>query len=273
MIRDRHHDHTIPWHHLRPKKGAFAMAHPKVPQGVAKFASMNIVWGILALASYLVLPWVQNAPADTQKGFCYSFALLQSFNGKNTTTGFCYTIHVAQHGLQLGSGYAAGNGDPVSLLFLLLVLLIPLAAIGVIVLGIIARTRNASKVQTNLNIVAAIVGIVGTVIMFIPLVAEQTDTQQKFIFAAAIVVATAIVSRIQKQLRNLFQDHPTIASVGLLVIAYIALYLASQLTFEAIIVTQVGVWLGLIAFVISLYAAYRTRREAWAARKGKTLKG
>lgn len=249
------------------------MAHPKVPQGVAKFASMNIAWGILALASYLVLPWVQNAPSDTTQGFCYALAFLQNVNNKNTTTGFCYTIHVAQHGLQFGSGYAASSGDPVSLLFLLLVLLIPIAAITVIVLGFIARTRNATKVNTNLNIAAAIVGIVGTILMFIPLVAEQTDTQQKFLFAAAIVVATTIVSRIQKQLRNLFQDHPTIASIGLLVVAYLALYLAGQITFEQIIVTQIGVWLGLIAFVISLYAAYRTRREAWAARKGKTLKG
>ncbi len=245
------------------------MAHPKVPQGVAKFASMNIVWGLLALASYLVLPWVRNAPAASRQGFCYSFAFLQSFNGANTTTGFCYTIQVAQHGLQLGMGAKAQAGDPLSLLFLLLVLLIPVAAIGAVVLGFIARARNASRVETNLNIATAIVGIAGTVVMFIPLVAEQAETQQKFLFAAVIVVATTIVSRIQKQLRKLFQDHPTIASVGLLVVAYLTIYLASQITFEAIILTQIGVWLALIAFVISLYAAYRTRREAWAARKGK----
>jgi hypothetical protein len=245
------------------------MAHSKVPQGVAKFASMNIVWGILALASYLVLPWVLNAPATSRQGFCYSFAFLQGFNGANTTTGFCYTIQVAQHGLQLGAGYRAQAGDPLSLLFLLLVLLVPVAAIGVIVLGFIARARNASRVAANLNIAAAIVGIAGTVVMFIPLVAEQASTQQKFLLAAVIVVATTIVSRIQKQLRNLFQDHPTIASLGLLVIAYATLWLANQITFEAIILTQAGVWLALIAFVVALYAAYRTRREAWAARKGK----
>jgi uncharacterized membrane protein YiaA len=243
------------------------MAHPKVPQGVAKFASMNIVWGILALASYFVLPWVLVSSSVTKPGgFCYSLALNQD---KTTTTGFCYTLDVAQNGLKLGMGIQAGPGNPLSLLFLVLVLLIPVAAIGVIVMGFIARVRNASRVETNVNIVAAIVGIAGTVIMFIPLVAENTNIQQKFLFAAVIVVATTIVSRIQKQLRNLFQDHPTIASVGLLVIAYATLYLASQVTFEAIIVTQIGVWLGLIAFVISLYAAYRTSREARAARKGK----
>jgi len=242
------------------------MAHPKVPQGVAKFASMNVAWGILALASYLVLPWVRNAPATSRQGFCYSLAF---FQGTNTTTGFCYTLNVAQHGLQLGMGYKAQAGDPLSLLFLLLVLLIPIAAIGAIVLGAIARARGASRTQANLNIAAAIIGIAGTVVMFVPLVAEQADVQQKFLFAAVIVVATTIISRIQKQLRNLFQDHPTIASLGLLVIAYSTIWLANQITFEAIILTQAGVWLALIAFVVALYAGYRTRREAWAARKGK----
>ncbi len=236
-----------------------------IPSSVAKYATLSIVWGIIALASFVVLPWILHPPANTTGGFCYSLALNQD---KTTTTGFCYALAVAQNGLHI-SGYRGSSGDPLSLLFLLLVIFIPIAALTNIILGFIAATRSAARPVTNLNIAAAIVGIAGTVIMFIPFVAQNPDNQHKFLFAAVIVVATSVISRVQKQLRKFFQDHPTVASLGLLVIGYAAVWLADQITFTAIILTQVGVWLALIAFVVALYATYRTRREAWAVRKGK----
>jgi hypothetical protein len=246
-----------------------------IPSSVAKYATLSIVWGIIALVSFVVLPWILLPPAtttaakslieNTTSGFCYNLALNHDMT---TTTGFCYALNVAQNGLRI-SGYTGSAGDPLSLLFLLLVILIPVAAAMNIILGFIAATRSAARPVTNLNIVAAIVGIAGTIIMFVPFVAQDANNQRKFLLAAVIVVGTSVLSRVQKQLRKFFQDHPTVGSLGLLVVAYLAVYLTDQITFAAIILTQVGVWLALSAFIVALYATYRTRREAWAARKGK----
>ncbi len=120
-----------------------------------------------------------------------------------------------------------------------------------------------------MNILATILGLAGTLVMFIPNVAENATTQREFAIAGLVVVASAVLSQIQKPLRNLFKANPTITSLLLVAFAYGSLVLANSISFIQIIVQQAGIWLGLLSFLIGLYSGTRIYRLARAARKGK----
>lgn len=217
----------------------------RTPPGVAKYASLSLVWGIIALVAFAALPWLHS--------------------GKTSTTGFAYALKA----ITGGNKEIPSLSDPVGLLFFLSILLIPLAAMAVVATSLVARVRAPSHALIAGNIFAAIVGIVGTIGMFIPNVAENPTDQYKFGVAALIVVASTVISRVQKQLRHFFQDHPTVASVLLLGVAYGSVLLANFATFTSIILDQFGLWVTLVAFLVMTYGGYTMQREARRARRGR----
>lgn len=217
----------------------------RTPPEVAKYATLTFVWGIFALIAFSLLPWLHKGAAHT--------------------TGLTYAINV----LTKGTKEIPSLGDPLGLLFFLSIVLIPLAAVGVLTTSIIARLRQPSRALLGGGIFAAIVGIVGTVGMFIPNVAENPNDQYKFGIAALIVVGSTILSRVQKQLRHFFQDHPTIASVLLLGVAYVSVLSANFATFTTVILDQLGLWLALIAFLVTTYGGFTMERELRRARRGR----
>ena len=68
-------------------------------------------------------------------------------------------------------------------------------------------------------------------------------------------------------LRILFKNNPAVASLGLLAVAYATIWLASQGSFTATILTQIGIWLTLTAFIIVVWSGITLRREAIRARR------
>jgi hypothetical protein len=219
----------------------------RTPSEVAKYASLGLVWGVIALLAFILLPWLHDG-----------------------THGFTYVGTVAQHGVGAIKGNPQGSlADPVSFLFFLLIVLIPVASIVVIVTSLIARIRPPSRALLNGTIAAAIVGIAGTLVMFVPNVANNPEDQKKFAFAAGVVVLTGVLSRIQKQLRSLFSDHPTVASLLLLIVVYAFIFSENYATFTSIIFSQSGIWLSLVAFLIATFGGYSMIREMRRARRGK----
>jgi hypothetical protein len=238
--------------HDLEKGGIIDMAGKKSPE-VPNFATMSFVWGVIALAAFFALPWVANS------------------KGGGYTTGFAFALNVANSGIGAIHGVkAASLADPLSLLYFVLILLIPVAALGTAVTGIFMRVRVPEKNNLIvLSFLSVIVGLAGTLVMFIPNVAENATTQRQFEVAGIVVLISAVLSQIQKPIQNLFKANPTITSLLLVGFAYGSLVLANSVSFIQIIVQQAGIWLGLLSFMIALYSGTRIYRLVRAARKGK----
>ena len=222
----------------------------KTPPEVAKYALLAIVWGFIAILAFIFLPWVINKDGNF--------------------SGFTYISEVASKGLGAIKGNPSSSlSDPTALGFLLLILFTPLAAILSIGLSIAVRARSATNGIITGEMVAAALGIVGTLVMFIPNVAENSGNQRNFAIAGLIVVASTVISQLQKQLRQFFQTQPTLASVVLIGLVYISVLLASYASFAQVVVNQSGIWLALVAFFLMFYAGTKMVREARKARRGK----
>jgi hypothetical protein len=218
----------------------------KTPPEVAKFALLATAWGFIAIVSFIFLPWVVS--------------------GGSSFTGFAYIQEVGSKGLGAIQGNPTSSlADPTALGFLLLILFTPLAAILTIALSIAIQAGNASRRLITFEMIAAALGVVGTLVMFIPNVAQNSDNQRNFAIAGLIVVLTTITSQLQKQLRQFFSSQPTLASIVLIGLVYASVVLANYASFAQIVVKQSGIWLALVSFLLMFYGGTKMIR----ARRGK----
>lgn len=215
----------------------------------AKFSSLGLVWAVVAAAAYVLLPWITGL--DNQQ-----------------VKGWEYTYKIATQGLAaFQKGQSASLSDPGTLIYLVLILFIPVAIVAVFLTSLAMRGHVLRIGVVRLYILFGLVGLVATIALFVPYVLEEPKNQVNFAIAAAVVVATAVVTRVQKWLRNLFKNNPAVASIGLLVVAYATIWLASQGSFTTTILTQIGIWLTLTAFIIVVWSGITLRREAIRARR------
>ncbi|MBA3825111.1 MAG: hypothetical protein H0X24_14595 [Ktedonobacterales bacterium] len=223
----------------------------KTPPEVAKYALLATVWGFIAILAFIFLPWVVD---NAQKSF----------------TGFAYIQEVGSKGLGAIQGNAASSlSDPTALGFLLLILFTPLAAILAIGLSIAVNVGTPTRRLIVGEMVAAALGVVGTLVMFIPNVAQNSDNQRNFAIAGLIVILSTVISQLQRQLRQFFQSQPTLASIVLIGLIYLSVVLANYASFAQIVVKQSGIWLALVAFLLMFYGGTKMIREARKARRGK----
>ncbi len=222
-----------------------------------KFASLSLVWALVAVAAYAALPWVWSKNA-TVSGALPTGGL----------TGWEFTAALAQKGLGAIQGAQSTSlSDPRTLTFFVLIMLIPVALLLALVTSVLIRGHVLSLTVMRLYILAGIIGLVATLAFFIPYVFSNPTNQKNFEFSFLVVVATSIVARLQKWLRNLFQNNPAVASIGLLAVSWGTLWLANQGTITQVILQQIGIWLALAAFGIVLWSGLKLRREAIRANR------
>jgi hypothetical protein len=218
---------------------------------VGKYATLSIVWGIIAAAAFAVLPWV---PIN---------------NGQQNETGITYISNLATNGFKnLNGGTSSSlSSDPLAFTLFILALFVPIAIVGVLATGFIARIRVPPMILARLHTFMGFVGLTGMLSLFITFVAFNKQDQQGFATAFGIIVLTSIVTRLQSRVRGAFQQRPTISSLGLLAIGYATIWLANQTSLTNVILIQIGLWLTLIAFGVVVYSGYFMQRHTKRAHR------
>ena len=218
----------------------------------AKFSSLGVVWAVIAAVAFVKGTWI----ADYSSG------------SAQVVTGLQYTTAILQKGLAVfKGGQTTSLSDPGALAYFVLILLIPVSIVAIFVTSLAMRGHVLRISVVRLYILFGLIGLIATIALFIPYVVENTKVQGDFLLAAAVVVASGVLTRVQQWLRNLFQKNPAVASVGLLVVTGAVLLLANYTTFAQTILTQVGIWLSLVAFTIVIWSGITLRREAIRARR------
>lgn len=206
-----------------------------------KMSSLAIAWGIVAGIAYLGLISVAITFLKHQ---------VSAWQGITVDPGI---LRLAQ-----------AKHDTHTTISTLVIAALPVAIVAVIALGIIARARQSLAAVGPLLILAALLGLAGSVLLFLGLVVnEQNGTE--LAVALATIVIVAILLRLSRYIRRFYGRSPAAASLlfALLTIAYLILSNGGG-NISSVVMAQVDVWLSLIAFAIALYSGavvVRARRR------------
>lgn len=198
---------------------------------VARMASLSVAWGLLAAVAYLGLirravDYVKSRSA--WPGFAVD-------GGLNTID----TRHIA-------SNYQSFTH--------LALLALPIAAGAIIALGIAARVRPTMPLFSLIALIAAIVGLLSAGTIFLAEVVNAQNGTETAI-AVATIVLVGVLLRLQRFIRHFYRRTPAFTSLLFVAVTLAYLILSNGTNLSSIILSQVHVWLALIAFLIALYAA------------------
>ncbi|HLY30604.1 MAG TPA: hypothetical protein VKQ36_06225, partial [Ktedonobacterales bacterium] len=140
------------------------------------------------------------------------------------------------------------------------VVALPFAIIAVIGLGIAAQAMPSRYFLGGLLIAASAIGLVASLVLFIANVATFGNAVQ-FVVAIATVVLVGILVRLQRLVRRFYDRAPAIATIILALATVIYLIFSNGVNFQSIILTQIDVWLSMLAFAITLYSAINLTRH------------
>jgi hypothetical protein len=213
-----------------------------------QMAVLSIVWGAVAGVAYLGL--VKRA-VDLIKAATGWAGPSTSFDSG------LLTIDPAQ------------AGQTHSTVYIVAIAALPLAILAIIGLGLVARVRPTTTVASGLLIPAALLGLLGVVLLFLDVVATVKN-RDDFLLALGTLVVIAVLLRLQRSLRHLYRRSPALVSllVGVLVLAYTFLTNGST-NISAIVLSDVDIWLALAAFAIVLYSAIVLVRLGRMLRRGR----
>lgn len=209
---------------------------------IAQMGSLSIAWGIAAGVAYLGL--IQRAidlvaAATPWAGIKVGSGLI----GLNT-----------ERSTRLAGSFGNIVGP--------VVIALPFAIIAVIALAILirARPRLASGAGVGL-IIAAILGLIGALLLFLAQVATREEGTQ-FIVALVTIIIVAVLLRLQRFVRRFYSRSPAFTTLffGVFTLAY--LILANSVNITSIVLSKVDVWLAIISFGIVLYAGFRLANAA-----------
>jgi len=141
------------------------------------------------------------------------------------------------------------------------VIALPFAIGAIILFGMILRARPGITILATLSIIASIIGLAGSLFLFLPNVVNK-ENEQGFLIAVLTIVLVFALVRIQRFVRRFYQRSPAFATLvfGLLAIVFIILSNGTQIT--GIILKQIDYWLALVAFGITLYASANLTRHS-----------
>ena len=210
-----------------------------------KMSSLAIAWGIVAGIAYLGL--IGGAITFLKKqvtawqGITVDPGVLQLAQAKHSTQATISTLVIAA---------------------------LPVAIIAVIALGIVARARPNVPIVGPLLILAALLGLAGSVLLFLGLVVNAQNGTELAVALATIVIV-AILLRLSRYIRRFYSRSPAAATMlfALLTVAYLILSNGGG-NISTIVLSQVDVWLSLIAFAIALYSGAVVTRARRRVRKG-----
>lgn len=200
----------------------------------ARRSSLAIAWGVAAGVAYLgliyqVVHLIANATNGQWKG------------DSSIDQGI---VHAAAAFKQFGASYAQ--------IATIVVAALPVAIIAAIVLGIIARVRPRLGVVSGLLIVAGVLGLAASLLLFVALVANLENGVQ-FIVALVTIVIVSILLRLQRAIRRFFRRSPALASLLFAAVTIFYLIISNGANISSLVLQQVDVWLSLLAFAIVIY--------------------
>ncbi|HEV2237595.1 MAG TPA: hypothetical protein VGR57_13105 [Ktedonobacterales bacterium] len=197
---------------------------------VARMASLSVAWGLLAGVAFLGL--IKSA---------VDYAKAHSAWPGFTVDGGLSTLNVSR----VASNYQS--------LTHLAVIALPIAAGAVIALGIATRVRPTLPVFAVLALVAAVIGLLSAGVIF---AAEVVNAQNETstVVAVATIVLVGVLLRLQRFIRHFYRRTPAFTSLLFVAVTLAYLILSNGSNLSTLILSQVHVWLALIAFLIALYA-------------------
>lgn len=220
--------------------------HPKVK--AARMASLSIAWGLVAGVAYL--------------------GLIGNIVGKLKGAFPQWTPPTFDPGIVGIVNTAAAHANPsLSSLRTIAVAAIPFAIVAVIALGLFARLRPTAAAPAGLLIAAACLGLAGTVLVFITVVADNADTRNGFLVAVVTIILVPVLLRVQKFIRRFYNTSPALVSLLFSVLLLIYFIFSNNASISSIVLSQLDYWLALAAFAIALYAGVTTGRHGARARK------
>ena len=210
----------------------------------AKMASLSIVWGVLAGVAYLGI-----------------IALLVTRLSQMGVNGPV----VNTNGLRSISPDL--KGAPAEGVLKLVVEALPFVIGALILLAIAARALPQLVPVPVLLILAALIGFVGTAVLFLNRM-NLTQNRTGFLIALGTIIGLWILVRVEGHVRRLSKRNPAVASLLLTVLVVAYLVASNVTTIPALILGEIDVWLALIAFVIVLYAGIRMLRQSIRIQNG-----
>lgn len=199
----------------------------------AKTASLAIAWGIAAGVAYL--------------GLIYQAVHLIV----KATNGDWAGAPVDQGIVTFGSKFQQ-FGTSYAQLATIVIAALPIAIIATVAVGIIARARPSLSLSAGLLIVAAVIGLAGSLLLFVALVANLKNGIQ-FVVALITIVIVSILLRLQRAIRRFFRRSPAIASLLFAAVTIFYLILSNGANISSLVLQQVDIWLALLAFAIVFY--------------------
>jgi hypothetical protein len=141
------------------------------------------------------------------------------------------------------------------------VVALPFAIGAIILFGMILRARPGITILASLSIVASVIGLAGSLFLFLATVANAKNGQE-FLIALLTIVLVFVLVRLQRFVRRFYQRSPAFATLFFALLAIVFVILSNGTSISAIILTQVDYWLALIAFAITLYASVNLTRHS-----------
>jgi hypothetical protein len=225
---------------MRGKKGIEMSSKRTNPRDEAgKMASLGIAWSVLAGVAYL--------------------GIIRGLVERIKTALKVADPTINTQGLRNLHYDAAGVGS--SSLFNFALTAVPFAIGAVLLLAIAARVRPQLIPVPIVLVIAALVGLVTSLLLFLNQVYTPAN-RLSFIVALGTVVGVWLLLRLERYVRRLQRANPAVSTLllAVLVVAYLVAYNAANIF--TLILRQIDVWLAVAAFVIVLYASIRTLQES-----------
>jgi hypothetical protein len=212
-----------------------------------KRASLSIVWGAIAGVAYLGL-------------------IKRAVDLIATSTPWAGLSVGLDSGLiATGTGALGAKYGPLATTA---VAALPIAIVAVIALGIAARVRPGAAAFAGLLLAAALLGLAGVSLLFLAVVVNVKNGTE-FVVALVTIVAVSILLRLQRFVRRFYRRSPAGASLLFAVATLAYLILGNGANISSIILSQVDIWLSLVAFGIVLYASITLLRLGQLLRRGR----
>ena len=218
---------------------------------VVKRAMLCVAWGVVA-------------------GVAYFGLIGKGVSAIAKATGLIGQGETIDSGLINLTTAAGGVSVPASLhtLAVTALAILPIAIIATIVLGILLRVRPRQGILAALLIIAAVLGLLGSLVFFLRVVATASNGKD-FVIALITGVVVSILLRLQRTIRQSYQQNPALVTLLVALLTLVYLVLANGTSITAIFLADIDVWLALIGFAIVFYAGIRIARYRRMIPRGK----
>jgi hypothetical protein len=146
--------------------------------------------------------------------------------------------------------------------------ILPIAIIAIIVLGILLRVRPRQGILAGLLIIAGALGLLGSLVFFLRVVATANNGKG-FLLALITGVVVSILLRLQRSIRQSYRTNPALVTLLVALLTLIYLVLSNGTSITAIFLADIDVWLVLVGFAIVFYAGIQIARYRRLIPRGK----